>query len=70
MTLTGLYAIGYVVQFVPGGFGETLAFFSFQSRYEPFARGLIDSRAIVYFLSVAILATLVSFRNLESRKWS
>ncbi len=70
MTLTGLYAIGYVVQFVPGGFGETLAFFSFQSRYEPFARGLIDSRAVVYFLSVAILATLVSFRNLESRKWS
>lgn len=70
VTLSSLYAIGYVVQYIQGGFGEFLAFFSFQSRYEPFARGLIDSRAIVYFLSVAILATLVSFRNLESRKWS
>lgn len=70
VTLSALYAIGYVVQYIQGGFGEFLAFFSFQSRYEPFARGLIDSRAVVYFLSVAILATLVSFRNLESRKWS
>lgn len=70
VTLSGLYVIGSLVQYIPGGVGETLAFFSFQSRYEPFARGLIDSRAVVYFLSVAILATLVSFRNLESRKWS
>ncbi|RYG18055.1 ABC transporter permease, partial [bacterium] len=70
VTLSALYAIGYVVQYIQGGFGDFLAFFSFQSRYEPFARGLIDSRAVVYFLSVAVLATLVSFRNLESRKWS
>jgi hypothetical protein len=35
-----------------------------------FARGLIDTRAVVYFLSVAILCLLVAFRSLESRKWS
>ena len=35
-----------------------------------FARGLIDTRAVVYFVSVALLTLLVSFRSLESRKWS
>jgi len=43
---------------------------SFQTRYEAFARGLIDTRAVIYFLSVAIVCLLVSFRSLESRKWS
>ena len=32
--------------------------------------GLIDTRAVIYFLSVAIVCLLVSFRALESRKWS
>jgi ABC-2 type transport system permease protein len=49
---------------------DALGFISFQTRYAPFARGLIDTRAIIYFVSVTILCLLVSFRSLESRKWS
>jgi ABC-2 type transport system permease protein len=69
-TMLLLYAMGFVVEQVKGGLGEALAFVSFQSRFLPFARGLIDTRAVVYFLSIAILCLLVSFRSLESRKWS
>ena len=65
-----LYAIGWIVSVVPGGLGDALGFISFQTRYQSFARGLIDTRAVLYFLSVAILCLLVSFRSLESRKWS
>ena len=49
--------------------GDVFAFFSLQTRYEPFARGLIDTRAVVYFISIAVFCSLVAFRNLESRKW-
>jgi ABC-2 type transport system permease protein len=35
-----------------------------------FARGLIDSRDIVFFLSVTALALMSSFRALERRKWA
>ena len=45
-------------------------FISFQTRFEPFARGLIDTRAVVYFLSITVVCLLVAFRSLESRKWS
>jgi ABC-2 type transport system permease protein len=69
-TLTLLVAVALLGETVRGGFGEVINFVSFQSRYAPFARGLIDSRAIVYFLSIAVLCLLIAFRSLESRKWS
>jgi ABC-2 type transport system permease protein len=70
------YAIGWVVSVwhSDSGTGSTiidaLGFISFQTRYQGFAHGLIDTRAIVYFLSVTVLCLLVAFRSLESRKWS
>ena len=62
--------VGVLVQYLPGAFGDVVSFFSFASRYEPFAHGLIDTRAVVYFLSIAVLCVLIAFRSLESRKWS
>jgi ABC-2 type transport system permease protein len=71
-TLVLLYAVGSMVSVVQSwqGVGDAISFVSFQSRYQSFARGLIDTRAVVYFTSVALLCLLVSFRSLESRKWS
>ncbi len=69
-SLAVLYFVGSIVALVPGAVGDAISFFSFQSRYQSFARGLVDSRAVIYFLSVTILCLLVSFRSLESRKWS
>ena len=73
MTAVGLavlFYVGEIVQYLPGWPGDVISFFSFQSRIEPFSRGVIDSRAVIYFLSVTILSLLVSFRTLESRKWA
>jgi ABC-2 type transport system permease protein len=73
VTLIALYALGPATQSfqaLKGNVGDFVSFFSFQTRYESFARGLLDTRSIVYFLSIAVFGTLVAFRNLESRKWS
>jgi gliding motility-associated transport system permease protein len=70
-TFVILYVIGAIAALFHGGaFADAVDFISFQSRYRAFPRGLIDTRAVVYFFSVAILCLLVSFRSLESRKWS
>ena len=69
-TLLILHIIGNIVEYVQGWPGEAISFVSFQTRFLPFARGLIDTRAVVYFLSIAVLCLLASFRSLESRKWS
>ena len=70
LVLLALYAMGYLVEPLRGWVGDSLAFLSLQTRYTPFARGLIDTRNIVYFLSLTTLGLLLSFRSLESRKWS
>jgi len=71
-TLATLLVIGTVsvVEFLHGWLGDALSFISFQARYAGFARGLIDTNAIVYFVSIPVLCLLVAFRSLESRKWT
>ena len=53
-----------------GWFATTLRYVSFQTRLSSFWRGLLDTRDIVFFLSVTALALVVSFRALERRKWA
>jgi len=69
-TLVLIHVLGYFVEYLPGVLGDVTSFLSFQARYAPFERGLIDTRAIVYFISVAVICLLYAFRSLESRKWS
>lgn len=70
ITLGALFFIGDLVQYLPGAVGDFVAFFSFSTRYEAFGRGVIDTRSVVYFLSVTVITVLVAFRTLESRKWA
>lgn len=46
------------------------AFVSFDSRLMPFARGMINSRDVVFFLSITIGCLMAAFRALERRKWT
>jgi ABC-2 type transport system permease protein len=45
-------------------------FVSFDTRLAPFARGMINTRDIVYFLSITVGCLMASFRALERRKWA
>lgn len=66
-----LYAMAAIADQFPGGaFADAVDFISLHSRFQSFTRGIIDTRSIVYFASIAVLCVLVSFRSLESRKWS
>jgi len=69
-TLLFLHIIGSVVESLHGLVGDAIAFVSFQTRFQPFERGLLDTRAVVYFLSISVICLLVAFRSLESRKWT
>jgi ABC-2 type transport system permease protein len=72
LTLAVLYGIGFLTVFesLQGWVGDAIAFVSLQTRFDAFARGVFDTRAVVYFLSLTIFPLLVAFRSLESRKWA
>ena len=52
------------------GLAAVLNYVSFQSRLNNFWRGLVDSRDVIFFLSVTVLSLMVAFRALERRKWA
>ena len=60
----------YVGQDVSQGLANFMSYISFNSRLQGFIRGLVDTRDIVYFISVTVLALVFSFRALERRKWA
>jgi ABC-2 type transport system permease protein len=68
--LGGLWFIGPGSDFFSGWFAHLLQYVSFQTRLEGFSRGLIDTRDVVYFLSVTAICLAVAFRALERRKWA
>jgi ABC-2 type transport system permease protein len=66
------FAVGFAEGLFPSAppwVRELIRYLSFQNAYEPFPRGLIDSRALVYFVTLTVLALFFSVRVVESRKW-
>jgi ABC-2 type transport system permease protein len=70
VVLLCLLMTGVVVEKAPEELGTILRFISFDTRLDGFSRGLIDTRDVVYFLSVTVVCLMISFRALERRKWA
>jgi len=49
---------------------QVFAFISFDSRMAPFARGLLTTRDVLFFLSITVLCLMTAFSVLERRKWA
>jgi len=64
-----LYLFGRLTQFVPPALQPVLAFLSIDAHFENISRGVIDSRDVIYYLSVIGISLLVATTSLESRRW-
>ncbi len=53
-----------------GWLRDATSFVSFNARLASFARGVINTRDVVFFVSIAIGCLMASFRALERRKWA
>lgn len=47
-----------------------IAFISFDARLSSLARGLVTTRDVLYFISIAVICLMASFSALERRKWA
>jgi ABC-2 type transport system permease protein len=64
-----LYLFGRLTQFVPQSLQPILAFLSIDGHFENVGRGVIDTRDVIYYLSVIGGCLLVATTSLESRRW-
>jgi ABC-2 type transport system permease protein len=64
-----LFLMDKVVIFVPSFMATFFEFLSTDYHYENIARGVIDSRDVIYFLSLTFFFLFLTVKSLETRKW-
>lgn len=64
----GLFLMDKVVMFLPGFLATIFEFLSTDYHYENIARGVVDSRDIIYFLSLMFFFLYMTVKSLETRK--
>lgn len=52
-----------------GSFGQVIKWFGIDHHYASLSRGVVDTRDIIYFLSIIISFLFLSRLQLQSRKW-
>ena len=65
----GLYLFGKIVQVVPASLQPIIAFLSIDGHFESISRGVIDTRDVIYYLSVMAISLVIATVSLQSRKW-
>ena len=64
-----LYLLGRLTQFLPEALQRLVAYLSIDGHFENIGRGVIDTRDVVYYLSVIAVGLLIATLSLESRRW-
>ena len=67
--LFALWFIGMAGNLAPGALGEVLSYISLQSHFPGFMIGIIDTKGIIYYLSVTALFLFLAIRSLETGRW-
>ena len=62
--------LGMLTPLLPLPIASVAEYLSFTYHFEGLSRGVIDLRAILYYLSIALISGLIALRALESRSWS
>jgi ABC-2 type transport system permease protein len=63
------FMLDKVIFFFPGFIANILEFLSIDYHFEGIARGVIDTRDVIYFFSLIFLFLFLTTQTLESRKW-
>ncbi len=68
--LFALWFVGMAAGFLPEALGEVIGYLSLSYYFPDFMRGVIDTRGIIYYLSITVLFLFLAVRSLENSRWS
>jgi ABC-2 type transport system permease protein len=69
LMILALFLMDKVLMYVPEGLASTMEFLGMDYHFSNIARGVIDSRNIIYFLSLLGFSLFATTVSLERRKW-
>lgn len=68
----GLFSLAYLAKQIPvteQWQARALSYFSLFDQMDDFARGVVDTRAVVFYLTITFLFLFLTLRVVESRRW-
>jgi gliding motility-associated transport system permease protein len=68
--LLSLWIIGWLAGFVSGPIGAVLTHLSILEHNDTFAKGVLDTKDVIYYVDFTALALFLALRSLETRRWS
>jgi len=69
LLILALFLMDKVLMYVPESFASTMEFLSIDYHFSNIARGVIDSRDILYFVSLLGFSLYLATLSLQRRKW-
>jgi len=64
-----LFLFQHLIQIAPQVLRPVLSYLSIEAHFESISRGIIDTRDVIYYLSVMVVSLVIATVSLESRKW-
>ena len=68
--LFALWFVGLAANYLPEALGEVIGYLSLYYYFPDFMRGIIDTRGVIYYLSITALFLFLAIRSLENSRWS
>lgn len=64
-----MWTFDWFTGFKTDAWAKVLAYLSLTAHYEQFSKGVIDSKDVVFYVSVIVLGLFLTTRSLESLRW-
>ena len=64
-----LWVIGWYTEFNTADWAKVIGYLSVITHFEPFSKGVIDTKDVVFYLSMIFFGLFLSARSLESLRW-
>jgi ABC-2 type transport system permease protein len=67
--LLSLWIIGWPADIVGGVWAKVLSHLSVPEHMDTFSKGVLDTKDVIYFVNLTILALFLSLKSMEARRW-
>jgi len=64
-----LWVLSWVSSYNEAGWAQAVAYCSILTHFEPFSKGVIDTKDVVFYCSAIFLGLFMTARSLESLRW-
>jgi ABC-2 type transport system permease protein len=69
LVLLALWIVGWPADTVGGAWAKVLQHISVPDHVDSFAKGVLDTKDVLYFVDLTVVALFLSLKSLEARRW-